>query len=55
MKNLRWLVPALTAGILLNLSLQDKSVLDGVGLAVGLFYAWAAILGAWELYGRGKS
>jgi hypothetical protein len=54
LRNLRWLVPALTAGILLNLSLQDKSVLDGVGLAFGILYAWAAIMGAWELYGRGK-
>jgi hypothetical protein len=54
LKNLRWLVPALTAGILLNLSLQESSVLDGVGLAFGLLYLWAAILGAWELYGRGK-
>jgi hypothetical protein len=25
-----------------------------VGLALGLFYLWAAIMGAWELYGRGK-
>jgi hypothetical protein len=25
-----------------------------LGLAFGLFYAWAAIMGAWELYGRGK-
>ena len=54
MKNLRWLVPALTAGILINLSTQPKSVLDGLGLAFGLLYVWAAILGAWELYGRGK-
>jgi hypothetical protein len=54
LKNLRWLVPALTAGILLNLSLQESSVLDGVGLAFGLLYTWAAIMGAWELYGRGK-
>jgi hypothetical protein len=54
LSNLRWLVPALTAGILMNLSLQDTSVLDGVGLAFGLLYTWAAILGAWELYGRGK-
>jgi len=54
LSNLRWLVPALTAGILLNLSLQDKSVLDGVGLAFGILYCWAAIMGAWELYGRGK-
>jgi hypothetical protein len=38
----------------MNLSLQDTSVLDGVGLAFGLLYTWAAILGAWELYGRGK-
>jgi hypothetical protein len=38
----------------MNLSLQDTSVLDGVGLALGLFYLWAAIMGAWELYGRGK-
>jgi hypothetical protein len=54
LKNLRWLVPAITAGILLNLSLQDKSVLDGVGLVFGILYLWAAILGAWNLYGRGK-
>jgi hypothetical protein len=38
----------------MNLSLQETSVLDGVGLALGLFYAWAAIIGAWELYGGDK-
>ena len=54
MKNLRWLVPAITAGILINLSLHETSVLDGLGLAFGIFYAWAAIMGAWDLYGRGK-
>jgi hypothetical protein len=54
LKNLRWLVPALTAGILINLSLNEISVLDGLGLAFGILYAWAAIIGAWELYGRGK-
>jgi hypothetical protein len=54
LRNLRWLVPALTAGILLNLSLNETSVLDGVGLAFGILYALAAIMGAWELYGRGK-
>jgi hypothetical protein len=54
LKNLRWLVPALTAGILINLSLNEISVLDGLGLALGFFYAWAAIMGAWDLYGRGK-
>jgi hypothetical protein len=54
MKNLRWLVPAITAGILINLSLNESSVLDGVGLALGIFYALAAIRGAWELHGRGK-
>jgi hypothetical protein len=54
MKNLRWLVPAITAGILINLSLNETSVLDGLGLAFGIIYSLAAILGAWELYGRGK-
>ena len=54
MKNLRWLVPALTAGILINLSLNEKSVLDGLGLAFGILYALTAIIGAWELHGRGK-
>jgi uncharacterized membrane protein YqjE len=54
MKNLRWLFPALTAGILINLSLNDTSVLDGLGITFGLLYLWAAIMGAWELYGRGK-
>ena len=54
MKNLRWLVPALTAGILINLSLNTTSVLGGLGLALGLLYSLAAIMGAWELYGRGK-
>ena len=54
MKNLRWLVPAITAGILINLSLNQTSVLDGLGLALGILYALAAIMGAWELYGRGK-
>ena len=54
MKNLRWLVPALTAGVLINLSLNTTSVLGGLGLAFGLIYAIAAIMGAWELYGRGK-
>jgi hypothetical protein len=54
LKNLRWLVPALTAGILINLSLNEISVLDGLGLAFGILYAWAAIMGAWDLYGRGK-
>ena len=54
MKNLRWLVPALTAGILINLSLNTTSVLEGLGLALGLLYSLAAIMGAWELHGRGK-
>ena len=54
MKNLRWLFPALTAGILINLSLNTTSVLGGLGLAIGLLYGLAAIMGAWELYGRGK-
>ena len=54
MKNLRWLVPALTAGILINLSLNTTSVLGGLGLAFGLIYSLAAIIGAWDLYGRGK-
>jgi hypothetical protein len=54
MKNLRWLVPAITAGILINLSLNESSVLDGVGLALGILYALTAIIGAWELHGRGK-
>ena len=54
MRNLRWLVPALTAGVLLNLSLNTTSVLGGLGLAFGIIYSLAAILGAWELHGRGK-
>ena len=54
MKNLRWLVPALTAGILINLSRNTTSVLGGWGLAFGLIYSITAILGAWDLYGRGK-
>ena len=54
MKELRWLVPALTAGLLLNLSLNTTSPLAGWGLALGIFYGIAAIMGAWELYGRGK-
>jgi hypothetical protein len=54
LKNLRWLVPALTAGVLLNLSLNTTSVLGGLGLAFGIIYSLAAILGAWELHGRGK-
>jgi hypothetical protein len=39
----------------MNLSLNETSVLDGVGLVLGYLYLIAAILGAWELYGRGKS
>ena len=55
MKNtLRWLVPTLTAGVLFNLSLNSTSSLAGWGLVLGTLYALAAILGAWELYGRGK-
>ena len=54
MRNLRWLVPALTAGVLLNLSLNTTSVLGGLGLAFGILYSIAAIMGAWELHGRGK-
>jgi hypothetical protein len=54
LRNLRWLVPALTAGILINLSLNTTSVLGGVGLTFGLIYSLAAIMGAWELHGRGK-
>jgi hypothetical protein len=54
LRNLRWLVPALTAGILINLSLNTTSVLGGLGLAFGLIYSLAAIMGAWELHGRGK-
>jgi hypothetical protein len=54
LKNLRWLVPALTAGILINLSMNTTSVLGGLGLALGLIYGLAAIMAAWELYGRGK-
>ena len=54
MRNLRWLVPAITAGILINLSLNETSVLDSLGLAFGIIYSLAAILAAWELYGRGK-
>jgi hypothetical protein len=54
LSNLRWLVPAITAGILINLSTQTKSVLGGVGLAFGILYTLAAIIGAWELHGRGK-
>jgi hypothetical protein len=54
LRNLRWLVPALTAGVLLNLSLNTTSVLGGLGLAFGILYSVAAILGAWELHGRGK-
>jgi hypothetical protein len=53
-KILRWLVPALTAGILINLSLNSSSVLTGLGLALGILYTLAAIIAAWELYGRGK-
>jgi hypothetical protein len=54
LRNLRWLVPALTAGVLINLSLNTTSVLGGLGLAFGLIYSLAAIMGAWELHGRGK-
>jgi hypothetical protein len=54
LKNLRWLVPALTAGVLLNLSLNTTSVMGGLGLAFGILYSIAAIMGAWELHGRGK-
>jgi hypothetical protein len=54
LRNLRWLVPALTAGVLLNLSLNTTSVLGGLGLAFGILYTIAAIMGAWELHGRGK-
>jgi hypothetical protein len=53
-KQLRWLVPALTAGVLFNLSLNTTSPLAGWGLVLGILYTLAAILGAWELYGRGK-
>jgi hypothetical protein len=38
----------------MNLSLLETSVLDGVGLVFGILYLWAAIMGAWELYGRGN-
>jgi hypothetical protein len=54
LKNLRWLVPALTAGLLINLSLNTTSPLGGLGLALGIFYTFAAIMGAWDLYGRGE-
>jgi hypothetical protein len=54
LRNLRWLVPALTAGVILNLSLNTTSVLGGLGLAFGILYSIAAIMGAWELHGRGK-
>jgi hypothetical protein len=54
MTNLRWLVPALTAGILINLSLKESSFISGVGLALGILHTLAAIMGAWELHGRGK-
>jgi hypothetical protein len=54
LKNLRWLVPALTGGVLINLSLNTTGSLGGWGLALGMFYTFAAIIGAWELYGRGK-
>jgi hypothetical protein len=40
--------------VLLNLSLNTTSVLGGLGLAFGIIYSLAAILGAWELHGRGK-
>jgi hypothetical protein len=54
LKNLRWLVPALTGGVMINLSLNTTSPLAGLGLAFGIFYTYAAIMGAWDLYGRGK-
>jgi hypothetical protein len=54
LSNLRWLVPAITAGILINLSTQTTSVLGGAGLAFGILYTIAAIIAAWELHGRGK-
>jgi hypothetical protein len=54
MKNLRWLVPAITAGILINLSLNETSVLDSLGLAFGILYSLAAIIAAWDMYARGK-
>ena len=54
MKNLRWLFPAATAGILINLSTHSTSGLDWLGITFGLLYAWAAILASWEMYGRGK-
>jgi hypothetical protein len=53
-KTLRWLVPTLTAGVLFNLSLNTLSPLAVWGLVLGILYTLAAILGAWELYGRGK-
>jgi hypothetical protein len=38
----------------MNLSLNETSVLDWLGITFGFLYLWAAIMGAWELYGRGK-
>jgi hypothetical protein len=51
LKTLRWLFPALTAGTLINLSLNTTGVLGGWGIALGVFYAIAGILEAWRLYG----
>jgi len=48
----RVLFPTLTAGLLINLSLNTTSVLGGWGIAFGVFYTIAAIIEAWTQYGR---
>jgi hypothetical protein len=52
---LRWLVPALTAATLINLSVFSDHWLKGWGIGLGLFYGLAAIMGAWELYVRNQT
>jgi len=47
---LRWLVPSLTGILLVEFASETSGFLHWAGLVFGLFYLWAGITAAWEMY-----
>lgn len=48
---LQWLIPALTGSLLIKLGTDAESWLGWVGVAIGGFHIFAAVIVAWARYG----
>jgi hypothetical protein len=52
MKFLRWFIPALTGSVMLRLSSEVSGLLYALGIAIGGFYIFAAVVSAFLDYAK---